>query len=72
MKIRLESESRVTLRDNPEVAASLFQDPSRGNLRFTARLAELPTVPRLPEASEDFDRRPRGRQTTPGAHESPS
>jgi lysophospholipase L1-like esterase/nitrous oxidase accessory protein NosD len=70
-KVRIETESRLELRDNREgVPASLFRDPVHGDLRLkepAPGIVDAGTP--LKEAAEDIDRRPRGARPDLGAHE---
>jgi hypothetical protein len=69
--IRIESQSRIALRNNLEKDLSAaLSDTAAGNLRLTDRAVDAigRAVP-LPEVREDIDRTPRGPKPDIGAHE---
>lgn len=69
--IRIESESKITFSHNVEKDISRFLvAPNEGNLRLKAGAVDV--IDRgiaWPEATDDLDRRPRGRTPDIGAHE---
>ena len=68
-KVLVETESRLTLESNVAGGAG-FVDPATGNLRLRKPAAGIAAaVPRLKDAPEDVDRRPREARTNAGAHE---
>jgi nitrous oxidase accessory protein NosD len=69
--IRIESQSRITLRNNLEKDLSAaLSDPAHGDLRLTDRALEaINRAVSLPEVTEDIDRTPRGPRPAIGAYE---
>ena len=70
-KLRLESKSQITLRDNREDApAALFAGAAEGNLRLAKQETGIVDAAAPAQGvTEDIDRHPRGKRADLGAHE---